>query len=73
MYETFTHTSNGDFEQKILSKRIIPILPPAINPGIDQVIAPISLAPQTLLANATKEVLADTALGGALFNTTLCQ
>ena len=36
-----------------------------MNPGIYQGIAPIILAPQTLLITDTKEVVADTELGGA--------
>ena len=41
-----------------------------MNPVIDQGIAPISLAPQTLLAPVTKEVVADVASGGAWINRT---
>ena len=63
--ETVIHTSNGGFEQKLLSNRTIPVLPLSMNPGIDQGIAPILLAPQTLLMPATKEVVADAALVGA--------
>ena len=48
--ETVTHTCSGNFEQKLLSYWTIPLLPPLTNPGIDQGIAPTSLAPQTLLA-----------------------
>ena len=51
-----THTSKGNFEQKILSNQTIPVLPPEMNPGTDQGIASIVLAPQTLLAPETKEV-----------------
>ena len=68
--ETFTHTSNGSFEQKILSYRKIPVLPPPKNRGIDQGIAPIALAPQMLLNPAPKEVIADVASGGAWIHRT---
>ena len=37
---TVTHTSNSNFEQKLLSNQTIPVLPPEMNPGIDQWIAP---------------------------------
>ena len=37
--ETVTHIRNGNFEQKSLSNRTIPVLPPAMNPGIKQDIA----------------------------------
>ena len=39
--ENFTHTSNGNVEQKLLSYRIIPVLHLPTNPGIDQGIAVI--------------------------------
>ena len=52
----------------MLSNRIIPILPPPMDPGIEQVIASIILAPQTLLMPAMKEVVTDTATGGAWIN-----
>ena len=48
-------------------------MPPEMNPRIDQGIVPIFLAPQTLLAPATKEVIAEAASGGAWVNRTLCQ
>ena len=41
-----------------------------MNPGIDQGVAPILLAPQTLLVPATKEVITDAELGGAWVNMT---
>ena len=52
--ETVTHTSNGNFEQKLLSYRTIPVLPPEMNLGIDRGIAPNILAPKTLLTPVTK-------------------
>ena len=51
--ETVTHTSNSNFEQKLLGNLTIPILPPAMNPGIDQGIVPIVLTSQKLLATVT--------------------
>ena len=63
--ETVTHTSNGNFEQKLLSYRTIPVLPPEMNLGIDQGIAPIIFSSQTLLTPATKEVFVDAELGRA--------
>ena len=68
--ETFIHTSNRNFGQKLLSNRTIPIMPPAMNPGIYQGIALIILALQTLLVHAMKEFVADTASGGARVNRT---
>ena len=65
MNETVTHTSNSNFEHKLLSNRTIPVIPLAMNPNFDKGIAPIVLAPQTLLATKTKEVVAETTLGGA--------
>ena len=56
--------------KKILSNRTIPVVVPKMNPGIDQRIAPILVAPQTLLTPATKEVVADAASGGAWVNRT---
>ena len=52
--ETITHTSNGNFEQKLLRKRTIYVLPPVVNPGIEQEVALILLAPQTILAPTKK-------------------
>ena len=66
--ETVIHTINGNFEQKLLSNRTIPIVPPAINPGIDQWITSIVLAPQTLLAPEIKEVIMDVASGSTWVN-----
>ena len=50
--KTVTHTINRNFEQKILSNQTIHVLPPEINPGIDQEISLIILAPQMLLMPA---------------------
>ena len=44
-----------------------------MNPDIDQGIAPILLAPQTLLEPEKKEVVADAASGSAWVNRTLRQ
>ena len=62
--ETVTHTRNGNFEQTLLSYWTIPVFPPLTNPGIEQVIAPIILAPQTVMTPAMKEVVTDAASGG---------
>ena len=56
--DTVTHTRNTNFEKK-MSNWTIPVLPPAMNLGIYQGIAPIVLAPQTLLVPVTKEVVAN--------------
>ena len=68
--ETVTHTSNRDFEQNLLSNRTVPVVFLTMNPSINQRIAPFVVAPQTLLAPATEEVVTDTALGGAWTNRT---
>ena len=68
--ETFNHTSNRNFEQKIFSNRTIPIFPPTMNPGTDQRIEPTILAPQTLLTPTTKEVVTYTASSGECINRT---
>ena len=57
--EKVTDTSNGDFEQKLLSKRTLPVVFPSMNPSIDQSIATIVVASQTLLMSATKEVVVE--------------
>ena len=64
--ETVTHTINGKLEQKLLTNRTIPILPPTMNPGIFQGIALIVLEPQTLLMPAMKEIAVVKASSGAL-------
>ena len=43
--KTVTHTINKIFEHKLLSNRTIPVLPPAINLGIDKIIVTTVLAP----------------------------
>ena len=48
--ETVTCTSNRIFDQKLLSFRTIPVLPPSTKPGIMAII----LTPLTLLTPATK-------------------
>ena len=57
----------------ILSNRIISVVVPTMNPRIGQSIAPIVVAPQTLLTPAAKEVIADAASGGAWVNRNLRQ
>ena len=52
--ETVNHTININVEQKLFSYQIIPVLPPPTNPGTDQGIEEIILAPQTLLTHGTK-------------------
>ena len=81
--KTVTHTSdgkgkvmdtrNGKLQQKILSNRILPVVVPKMNPRIDNRIAPIVGASQTISKPATKEVVADAACGGAWFNWTTGQ
>ena len=61
-------TSNGIFHQKILSKRTLPVILPTMHPMIDNRIAPIVGASQTLSTPVTKEVVADAACGGAWIN-----
>ena len=62
--EKVTHTSNRNFEQKILSNRTIPVVVPTMNTSIYQRIVPIVVAPHTLLTSTMKEVVADAASGG---------
>ena len=52
--ETVTHASNIIFEQKLLSCRTIPILPPPTNLGIASIILP----PPMLVKPTTKEIVA---------------
>ena len=66
--ETVTDTSNGKFEQKILSDRTIPVVVLKMNPRIDQRIAPIVMEPHTILTPAAKKVVANTASGVAWVN-----
>ena len=56
--------------KKILINRTIPVVVPTMNLRIDKRIAPLVVAPQTLLIPATKEVVVDAALGGAWINST---
>ena len=60
-----THTSNRTVEQKLMSYLTIPVMPPPMNPGIYQGIAPIILAPQKILTPAMKKVDTDMSLVGA--------
>ena len=68
--ETVNHASNGKFERNILSYWTIPVFTPLINQEMDQGIAPLILAPQTLLTPTAKEVVVDAASGGAWINRT---
>ena len=72
-YKIVTHTSNGDLERNLLSNQTILFIIQTMNPRIVQSIAPIFIAPKTLLTPATKGVVADTVLGDALVNSTLRQ
>ena len=71
--ETVHHTSNGNFEQTILSNQTIPVVFLTMNPSIDQSIDPIVIAPQTLLMTTMKEVVSDAALGDAWVNKAMWQ
>ena len=71
--ETFTHTSNRIFEQKLLSNWTIPILPSPANREIDQGIETIRLAPQMLLTLLTKEIVAGAVSGSAWISRNLWQ
>ena len=78
--ETFTHTSNGNktvnhtsnsnFEQRLLRNRTIPFVVPMMSLRIDKSIAPIVKAPQILLAPAITEVAVDMVQGRAWVNRT---
>ena len=59
--------------QTIATKRNLHVIVLTVNPKIDQRIALIVVAPQTLLTLATKEVVADAALGGVCVNRTMWQ
>ena len=71
--ETVIHTNNRSFQKKLLSNRTIPVVVLTMNPSIDHRIAPIVLAPQTLLATTTKKGVADATSSGASVNSTLRQ
>ena len=58
------------FEPKKLSNHTIPVVVLTMQLSIDQSIAPVVVAPQTLLTPATKEVVADAASDGAWVNRT---
>ena len=66
--ETVTHTSSRNIEQKLLSNQTISVVYPTMKLRIEQSIAPIVLAPQTILTPATKEVVADAASCGVWVN-----
>ena len=52
--EKVTDTINGNSEQKLLSNRTLLVVTMMMNPRIDLQIAPIEVAPHTLLTPATK-------------------
>ena len=60
-----TNTSNGILQQKLLSNRTLPVVVLTIDPRIDNRIATIGGAYQTILTPATKEVVVDAACGSA--------
>ena len=66
--EKVTKTSNRNIKQKLLSNLTLPVLVPTMNPRIEQRIATIIVAPQTLLTPAMNEVIADAVSGGAWVN-----
>ena len=66
-----THTSNGNFEQTLLSNRTIPVVVPSMKPRIQQRIEQTVVAPQTPLPPETKEGVTDAALVGVWVNRTL--
>ena len=68
--KTVTHISNGNFEQKILSNRTISVVVQAISSGIEQIISPIVMAPQTILMPVIKEVVTDVDSGSTWVNRT---
>ena len=68
--ERVTHNSNRIIEQKLFIYLKIPVLPPPKNLGIDQGIAPILLAPQTLLNPVTNKVFAYLNSGSASIHRT---
>ena len=61
-------TRNGNFEQNILIKRTLPVVVPKKNSRIDHSIAPVVVAPQTVLTPEMKEVVVDTVCGSAWVN-----
>ena len=60
--------ATGFMNQKLLSNRTIPVVVPAMNPRINQRIAPTVLVPQVLLTPTTKKVVADATLVDAWVN-----
>ena len=68
--ERVTNTNNGNFEQKLLSNRTIPIVVRTMIPRIEQSIAPIVMAPQTILIPMMKESVVHMASGGTGVNKT---
>ena len=54
--------SNGNFKQKLLSNQILPVVVPAKNTRIDDRIALIAGASETLLTPTTNDIVADVAV-----------
>ena len=71
--KTVTCTSNRNFEQNLLSNQTLPVFFPTKNPMIDDIIAPIGRASQTLSIPPKKEVIVDAACGGMWVNQNLRQ
>ena len=57
--KTVNHTSNSNFEQRLLRNCTIPFVVPMMSLRIDKSIAPIVKAPQILLTPAITEVAVD--------------
>ena len=58
------YTSNGNSQQNLLSNRTLPVIVLTMNLMVDNIIAPIGGASQTLFTPATKEVVADAECSG---------
>ena len=63
-------TSNRSLQQKLLSNQTLPVVFLTMDPSIDNSIATIGGASETLAVSATKKVVADTAPSGTWFNQT---
>ena len=71
MKEKITDTSNGNYEQKLLINRTLPVVVLMTKPRIEDRIAPIVGDSQAILTPVTKEVVAYAACGGAWVNQNL--
>ena len=60
-----TDNSKGDFQQKLLSNRTLPIITTKIDPRIDDRIATSGASPHKLVTSQTTEVITDEALSSA--------